>query len=259
MVRSILRRVLVGRGPITRVGALRSWVTTLVPVDVGLDLIRVGGANDGGYVIPDDLQGVGSCFSAGVGTVASFEADLLARGIRPFLVDGSVDGPPSAVGGADFLRMNLGTASTESTITLDDWVRTRCPAPDEELLLQMDIEGAEYECLLSTSETTLRRFRILVVEFHGLTGLVRRPFFDLVQAATRALLTSFDVVHLHPNNCSRVRRVGGVSVPDVLEITLLRKDRGGERTPVRRRSHPLDAKNDPNGRHVELSGIWLGE
>ena len=36
----------------------------------------------------------------------------------------------------------------------------------------MDIEGAEYRNLLSTSETLLNRFRILVIELHEIYPLV---------------------------------------------------------------------------------------
>jgi methyltransferase FkbM-like protein len=245
------------RRPLTERSALKSLLAGLAPQDVRLDLIRVGGPHDGGYLIPDDLQGISACFSPGVGAIASFEAGLLTRGIRAFLADGTVGAPPVTLPNADFIGRNLGPISNETTITLDDWVASRCLDPDHDLLLQMDIEGAEFDCLSSASAATLRRFRIIVVEFHGLTRLTWRPFFDQVQAATGALLSSFDVVHLHPNNCSPVRKVNGVPIPDVLEVTCLRRDRGDQRRPVRHLPHPLDAKNDPNGRDVELSRDWF--
>src|SRR3954463_7181162 len=54
-------------------------------------LIRVGGAGDGGYLLPDDLDGIAACFSPGVSNQATFEEDLLARGIPCFQADASVE------------------------------------------------------------------------------------------------------------------------------------------------------------------------
>lgn len=254
----ILRLSTVWNGPLTERSALRSLLASLAPQDVGLDLIRVGGPHDGGYLIPDDLEGVGACFSPGAGDWAPFEADLLTRGIRSFLADGTVDGPPGDVPDADFIRKNLGPSSDERTITLDDWVASRCPDADQDLLLQMDIEGAEFECLSSVSAATLRRFRIIVVELHWLRRLVWRSFFDQVHAATRALLSSFDVVHLHPNNHRSVHQVHGVPIPNVLEVTCIRRDRGGQRRPVHHLPHALDSRNIRRRRDITLSRDWFG-
>ena len=57
-------------------------------------LIRLGGMGDGGYLVPDDLEGIEACFSPGVSDHASFEAALIARGIRCYLADASVSQAP---------------------------------------------------------------------------------------------------------------------------------------------------------------------
>jgi hypothetical protein len=58
-------------------------LSALWPVDTGHKLIRVGGELDGGYLVPDDLDGIVACFSPGVGGSASFEADLRKRSNIP--------------------------------------------------------------------------------------------------------------------------------------------------------------------------------
>ncbi len=40
----------------------------------------MGGENDGGYLVPDDLEGIEYCFSPGVSNIATFELDCLNRG-----------------------------------------------------------------------------------------------------------------------------------------------------------------------------------
>ncbi len=75
--------------------AIAAFFASFRVIDPGIDLIRVGGDADGGYLIPDDLAGIEACFSPGVDTVATFERDMVARGIPCHLIDASVDGRPS--------------------------------------------------------------------------------------------------------------------------------------------------------------------
>ena len=71
------------------------------------------------------------------------------------------------------------------------------------------------------------------------------------------VLSVFDVVHVHPNNCCGIHDVNGVPLPGVVELTLIRKDRGGRRTPVRSLPHPCDAPNLPMKKDIRLPSGWL--
>lgn len=81
---------------------IRELVDRLVPYDLGIPLRRVGGSADGGYLIPDDLDDLECCFSPGVADTASFEKELYDMGIRSYLADYSVAGPPAALPDCDF-------------------------------------------------------------------------------------------------------------------------------------------------------------
>ena len=52
---------------------LIALLQTLYPVKTKYELIRVGGNNDGGYLIPNDLHSIATCFSPGVDVTANFE------------------------------------------------------------------------------------------------------------------------------------------------------------------------------------------
>ena len=70
------------------------------------------------------------------------------------------------------LRKNwLDIAGTPNSISLDEWITLECPSPQRDLLLQMDIEEAEYRNLASTDSATLNRFRIIIIELHGLGSI----------------------------------------------------------------------------------------
>jgi hypothetical protein len=60
-------------------------VKTLRPMDCGKDLIRIGGTGDGGYLVPDDLEGIEYCFSPGVSTTVDFETHLAALNIKQII------------------------------------------------------------------------------------------------------------------------------------------------------------------------------
>ena len=56
---------------------------------------------------------------------------------------------------------------TDKGTTLEGWIDRNTPNSRQmTLLLQMDIEGAEFCVLLSTPTETLKRFRIMIIEFH---------------------------------------------------------------------------------------------
>ena len=205
--------------------AVRELLQALRPLDPGIELIRIGPDGDGGYLLPNDLEGIAHAFSPGVSTESGFEANLADRGMQIFLADYSVDGPAVAHPRFSFDKRFVGCLTDERYITLDDWHAAKLGASSAELLLQMDIEGAEYETLLAASPSLLARFRIMIIEFHWLPQLWNEPFFAIAARAFRKLLATHAVVHIHPNNCCGSVTSAGLEIPRIAEFTLLRKDR----------------------------------
>lgn len=239
----------------TAAARLASFFSRIKPVSTHHGLIRVGGDADGGYLIPDDLEGIEYCFSPGVSNVAEFERDLVGRGIKCFLADYSVPGPPFENALIDFERKFLGTEDTDVFMRLDGWVKRKAPLGTD-LILQMDVEGAEYELILDSSRDTLKQFRIIVIEFHALDAIFHPFGLRLIEAAFDKLLQDFAVTHIHPNNCASPKRYVSYSVPPVIEISLLRRDRIGSTQPTRTFPHPLDRANERDRPDLVLPYCW---
>ena len=244
--------------PQTESELIHGLVSRLVPYDLGIPLCRIGTSCDGGYLVPDDLDDIAYCFSPGVSDTAVFEQDLLnGRGIQSFLADYSVSSPPASLPDCDFVKKFVGAVNTEEVMTLDQWVSDKCTQSDSrDMILQMDIEGAEYETLMATSPETLSRFRIIVLELHKLNHLDNRLFFRCVDAALSKVLEQFDVAHIHANNAGGLTRMAGIDVPRVAEITLLRKDRTVRKSPVRQLPNTLDAPNVSSQQELILPNYW---
>jgi hypothetical protein len=192
-------------------------------METGHSLVRVGGSGDGGYLVPDDLDGIEACFSPGVANTATFELEMARRGITSFLADYSVDGPPESHPMFRFEKKFLGPREDEVHVTLDGWV-ARCAPGSGDLVLQMDIEGAEWEVLLAASDATLRRFRVMVLELHDVHRAWERGGLQLMRAALgrlsaagRAVLHGAIADVLAAERLGAVRgEPGGTLLPEVL-------------------------------------------
>lgn len=219
-------------------------------------LIRVGSAGDGGYLVPDDLSGIEALFSPGVGYVSGFEADCAQRGMAVHMADASVDDVAGEIDGDwSFEKKFLGAKDEGIHITLDDWVRRRCPGSSD-LLLQMDIEGAEFKVIQSMSSELMQRFRYIVIEFHGLHNLWE-PHSGLQYAAFEKLNRTHRSVHIHPNNCCPVKVKHGIDMPALLEVTYARKDLVLPGRRVSGLPHELDALNVASKPEVFLLDLWV--
>jgi hypothetical protein len=213
--------------------------------DTSRGLTRFGPTGDGGYLMPDDLDGIQACVSPGVSTESRFDLDIAQCGIDVFMADASVDGPSLSHPRFHFTKKFLGLAPDDTTLTLDAFIETiPTPARDQPLLLQMDIEGAEYGVLQSLSLERLAQFRILVIEFHDLDNLFSRFSFRTMAAVFDKLLHSHVVV-------------GNITIPRVMEFTFYRRDRATfEPAPNRPYPHPLDADCVPTNPSLVLPACW---
>jgi hypothetical protein len=233
---------------------LDQFLNLVKPIKTNHDLIRVGGQLDGGYLIPDDLEGIETCFSPGVSDIANFESELTSRGIRCFLADYSVDAAPVVNPLFHFEKKYLGITNDSIYMTLENWVN-RSTTHQSDFILQMDIEGNEYSVIASTDVETLQKFRIIAIEFHDLHRLCDKQGFEIINNTFRKLSDDFDIVHIHPNNVIKPLTYGKYVIPPLLEITFLRKDRVLNRQPATEFPHKLDIQNVA-GEDLPLPACW---
>lgn len=242
-----------------------SFLELVKPRRAPVPMLRLGGAGDGAYLVPDDLEGVTDCLSPGVDNRKAFEDDLARRfGIRSHMVDASSSperfDTPLIEGLQTFQPKWLEPVSGEKAISLTDWVERLEPLGPGDLMLQMDIEGAEYRNLLQTPRDVLARFRILLIEFHGLQWLGEGAVLrEVARPVMQKLAADFVCVHAHPNNWCPSVRLGdtGIDMPSVLELSFLRRDRmRADRWFPVSLPHPLDIHNSPERPPLHLGPAW---
>ncbi len=239
----------------TQEAEMQSLISSLRPRKTSRPLIRMGPDSDGGYLIPDDLDGITSVFSPGVSDTAGFEEQCASLGMDVFLADKSVDGPPNPNEKFVFQKKYLGATSNADYMTINEWMAGSIDDQHGDLILQMDIEGYEYEVLLNISPENLNRFRIIIIEFHWLNWLWNRQFYLLASSAIVKLLQTHQCVHAHPNNACYVTNLHGISIPSMIEFTFYRKDRDEMASYSTTFPHPLDRDNAA-ARSVKLPKVW---
>jgi hypothetical protein len=248
---------------------LKKVIGWLAPQPCGYELTRIGKNGDGGYLVPNDLAGIFACFSPGVNNFKHFE-DQLAHdwGIRSYMCDfsSSIDKfkTPLIEDLQFFTKKWLDLPGRPDSIDINQWVKENSQ-PDQDLILQIDIEGAEYRNILHIDSILLSQFRVIIIEFHGLSNLKNNGFLKGIFAPViEKLLAEFIPVHVHPNNCSGEVDLGyGIVTPKVIEMTFLRKDRiklvssstlSGSNLLL---PHPLDDINVARNPPLNLKGLWL--
>lgn len=205
------------------------------------NLIRIGNSNDGGYLLPNDLEGIKYCYSPGTSNSYSFEKELSeSYKIKSFMADYSVN-HTFKDDNMHFIKKHIGVFSSEKYIEINEWIK------DIELnnsILQMDIEGSEYSVLNKLEEEKLSKFRVLIIEFHDLDSLIDKNFNGIIYSIFEKILKYFYIVHIHPNNIYSPIRIGNFNIPPVMEFTFHNKNRYSE-TPTLQNEfpHPLDFYN----------------
>lgn len=258
-IRRLLERTLADKIAVAN-AATSSQVQALLkqarPVEAPGGLKRFGPAGDGGYLLPDDLANISACISPGVSDECGFDAAMANLGMDVFMADASVAKPPVDHPRFHFTGKFLDICPSDRTMTMEEMC---AGAKAGDLLLQMDIEGAEYRVLTALPDELLRRFRIIVIEFHDLDAMFSRFGFTAMLPVFQKLAQHHRVVHIHPNNCSQPVQRYGIGVPPVMEFTFYRKDRFTDApTPAVSFPHPLDAPCMPELRDYPLPAAWRG-
>lgn len=233
-----------------------TFLRQIQPFMNGHELIRIGNHGDGGYLLPDDLRGINGCLSIGCNGEWSFEKELFQyASIASHILDLEETKPVDLDKNHVFHSGLLGVKNIGEYINLEKFMEKCNLDSTSELILKMDIESAEYEVLLDASIDTLKKFRIMVVEFHYFSKSLNP---DLLSSTFIKIFSKlnmiFDIVHFHPNNCDEVFRINKSRMPRVVEMTFHRKGRAKIPLVGAQLPHRLDHVNVPS--RPEITPEW---
>ena len=186
-------------------------------------LIRKGNQFDGGYVICNKItSGSTYLLSLGVGDNITFEIELNTDLAHTIFVDHSILALPCPLPNSTFINKKVSTIAGFKTINLQeclDMIPKNVYA-----ILKIDIEGSEWDSLANLELTELSRFTQIVGEFHNFHGIYQHEHLIKVLNTLKKINKTHVNVNLHPNNWSNFKIINGIAIPDVVELTFIRKD-----------------------------------
>jgi len=182
-------------------------------------LIRIGSIHDGGYLVIDDFSNRDILVSLGIGDNADFECQISKKVKSVIAFDHTIDAMPETTSNIKFNNLGVKAKLGENFVSLSSIIES---IPNEnDLLLKIDIEGWEWEVLNSISDTEISRFRQIVGEFHGFNNPMN---LEIINQVLSKILQNFVIVNVHANNWGQYEIIKRLPVPDVIEITFVRKN-----------------------------------
>mmetsp|Transcript_27071 Transcript_27071/g.85667 ORF Transcript_27071/g.85667 Transcript_27071/m.85667 type:complete len:261 (+) Transcript_27071:48-830(+) len=140
--------------------------------------------------------------------------ELASAGARVLLFDHTVPGPPKRHPHFAFRREALADKDAAGVCgTLASHLGTL----GGQVMLKMDVEGAEFAALLATPPEVLARFQQVCIELHWLGRPSRGGDFQTKALALERLNEHFVLLHVHGNSYGDLVEVAGCTLPDVLE------------------------------------------
>jgi hypothetical protein len=121
-----------------------------------------------------------------------------------------------------------------------------------DLLLKVDVEGAEWSSLCATD---FAPFQQVLLEMHDLTRLQDATSADEVLRTVRSLAATHRPVHVHANNEGAFNRYDGRWFPDGIEVSYVRRDLMEGAAPATSMVVGLDRPSNPKYPDYDLTGL----
>ena len=184
-------------------------------------LIRVGRDYAGGYVLLDDFDASMKVYSFGIENDVSFEKDLANRGLMIFMYDHTIGDLPEKH--EKFCYHSLGISHKDEMehrkLSLKTILEKNGDIGNNNLILKMDVEGAEWDVIMNTPSEIWNQFKQMTFEFHRVTDLDNPNILPALQKLNR----THQVVWVHGNNYGYVGKAGDIEIPAYLELTYLNR------------------------------------
>ena len=204
--------------------------------------VRLGIERDGGYVIAELSGGYDCYISGGVGREESFSKAFIEKygmhEFNSFGIDSSIEGYPiEYTNSISFIKKNISGMNDAANTNLK-YLTTKY----KDIFLKMDIEGGEYGWISAMTEEDLRHFRQITIEVRGINNDSWGTPYKVKSACLNHLASTHYLVHAHGNNARGTTNY----IPNVFELTYVRKDEFTEAPPLNTKPLPDTSVDFPN-------------
>ncbi len=225
-------------------------------------LKRIGSPHDGGYIMIDDyIHTSNPAYSFGVGRNVSWESHMSKEyKCEIHMYDHTVDRHNSDDPNLVFHKVGIGSSNTDKLKTIEQIIKDNGHNDVGNMVLQCDIEGAEWDIFTSSSQKTLCQFSQMTIEFHWLgdmlTNDVKHPDgYDKIVNTFKTLRENFTPYHIHGNNHARSFSINEKTCAEVIEVSYIRNDLVEFTDDDVIFPTKLDNPNNANGKEIMLGNF----
>ncbi len=187
-----------------------------------VEFCRVGKENDGGYCMLNEFEHTKYAYSFGISDDVSWDEDISERGIDVYMYDHTISALPKQNKRFHFKKVGIASGEVdkcESLKTLEELLGENGHLHEEDLILKMDVEGAELGAITITNSDVLNKFSQIVMEIHGLTI---GSHYDQIVSMLKKLSITHQIIHVHANNFGNAFYAGDIVFTDAIEVSFLR-------------------------------------
>ncbi len=226
-------------------------------VDHSLDTgkyVRIGRDNDGGYVMLNEFERINAAYSFGICDDISWDLFFAKRGIDVYMYDHTIKRLPRR--NKKFHWFKLGVCGErdkrENMDSLNGIIRSNGHENANNLILKMDIEGWEWKVFPDIDEDVMNCFDQIVCEFHG---MYKVDNLDSIIRSLDNLNRTHQLIHIHANNNCSVLKLDELFMPDLIEVTYVKKNSHSFVESDRFFPTNVDQRNNVFGQDLPM-GYW---
>lgn len=186
------------------------------------EFIRVGKEYDGGYTMINDFDETIIAYSYGISNDVSWDQAMADHKIHSYMYDHTISALPYENPFFHWKKEGVcGKVKIDNCASVDTHLKVNGHNLCRNLILKMDVEGAEWDVLMDIKPETLSQFKQIVFEFHDMYS---PQLFSKICKVLSKLNETHQCVHVHGNNCGPSSSIAGMVMPYAIEILYVRKE-----------------------------------
>ena len=199
------------------------------------ELFRAGNQNsDGGYLLLNDVEPGKIAYSFGICDDVTWNEDIANRGYQIFMYDMTINDLPKHRPEFHFFKEGIGREkdSEKHLDTLEHFIERNGHQNQRNMILKMDVEGAEWDFLETVKSETLDQFDQIIFEFHGLfhefLGVPKQfnlEWIGKILSALEKLNQTHQLIHIHGHNGFPSMIYDDFYYPNLVEFTYASKSK----------------------------------
>lgn len=216
-------------------------ISLLTPMDISdARYRRIGKDYDGGYVMLDDIssQNINVAYSFGISDDVSWDEEIANMGIDVYMYDHTIEKLPKQNERFHFFKEGVTGKPQVALDTLSNFIDRNGHKNSNNLILKMDIEGYEWSVFEETPSEVINQFRQIVIEFHGLSPEKDKKDLAKIFSVLQKINKTHQSIHVHANGHTPVSWLGDWAMPQLLEVTYIRREDYVDRLIPNKRTFP---------------------